>query len=35
MYKINYRTDIVNFLEGRLFRKSYFWEGRLLERGAY
>ena len=34
MYKMNYRTDI-NFLGGRLFRKSYFLEGRLLERGAY
>ena len=44
MYKMNYRTDIVHFLggaywrgalirEGRLFRKSYFLEGRLLENG--
>ena len=30
MYKMNYHTDIVNFLEGCLLEK-----GRLLERGAY
>ena len=38
MYKMNYHTDIEEgrLLEsGRLFRKSYVLEGRLLERGAY
>ena len=40
---MNYHTDIVIFFlgggggligEGRLFRKSYFLEGRSLEKGA-
>ena len=33
MYKMNYRY--CSFLGGRLFRKFYFLEGRLLERDAY
>ena len=42
MYEMNYHTDIVNFFfgggrvpirEGRLFRKSYFLEGRLSDSG--
>ena len=36
MYKMNYRTDIVNFLGGGAYwRGALIGEGRLLERGAY
>ena len=34
-YKMDYRTDIVNFLGGRLFRKSCVLEGRLLDHLRY
>ena len=35
MYKLNYRTDIVNFLGGRLLKRGAYFENLTFWRGAY
>ena len=35
MYKMNYRTDIVNFLGGRLLERGAYFENLSFWRGAY